>query len=38
MTEISNNLHGAIPQNVFGYLTPENWYLREISVERESGT
>jgi peptide/nickel transport system substrate-binding protein len=27
MSEISNKLHGATPQNVFGYLTPENWYL-----------
>jgi len=26
-SEISNKLHGATPQNVFGYLTPENWYL-----------
>jgi len=27
MSEISNKLHGVLPQNVFGYLTPENWYL-----------
>ncbi len=26
-SEISKKLHGATPQNVFGYLTPENWYL-----------
>jgi peptide/nickel transport system substrate-binding protein len=27
MSEISSKLHGTTPQNVFGYLTPENWYL-----------
>ena len=27
LSEISNKLHGATPQNVFGYLTPENWYF-----------
>ena len=27
MSEISNNLKGATPQNVFGGLFPENWYF-----------
>ena len=27
ISEINSKLHGAVPQNVFGYLTPENWYF-----------
>jgi len=27
LSEINNKLHGATPQNVFAYLTPENWYF-----------
>ena len=27
LSEIKSNLHGAVPQNVFAYLTPENWYF-----------
>jgi len=27
LSEIKTSLHGATPQNVFGYLTPEEWYL-----------
>ena len=30
LSEIKNTLHGATPQNVFGYLTPENWYLTTV--------
>ena len=27
MSEIKSTLHGVVPQNVFAYLTPENWYF-----------
>jgi peptide/nickel transport system substrate-binding protein len=27
LSEINNKLHGAVPQNVFAYLNPENWYF-----------
>jgi peptide/nickel transport system substrate-binding protein len=27
LSEIKSDLHGVVPQNVFAYLTPENWYF-----------